>query len=571
MAKAKEKEPKAPKEPKKPKASKGKSGGLQALLLKKGEWIALGGAGACLVLLLFWGVRQGAKAVDPEKESKEIVQKSSNIQNLIRTGPPKNEDIPEIPAWVHTGGKMTPVPVQELPVTGPLFDITARPDTKRDNPLVFGIEEFQIDLVKAPMKAYDIRQTGPDKFSIAVRTTKNIEKLDPKKIQEAKEALIKRQQRGRGAGNPGHVGGVPNAPGQPPMGGGLQGPGGGPGGGGAQGPPRGMGGGMTSGGAGSFGFGGPGGFDVNAARTETVIEYVPLESLDTAVAASKIPAPTIVPLRMVVVHATIPLKKQIEEIKRALRLPNVEAAANWGPIYDGYEIQRKEIGPRGVIVDWPAGPDQLKPNYDFEEKYDELIGSRKLADHFDSVTPGSESEFLPYFLRYEQNLALPLPELVTELGAYPEIRLPLITDTIKKMIAARRAPVTPSELEKRLKRGQGGARYTPTGSAGAAGLGAGEGVQAPPGMMSMPPRGTSAGGGGGAASLPPPGVLGGLGQPPRGSSPVPPMTGGLAAQQPVEVENLLLRFIDCDVKPGHTYEYRIQLKMKNPNYGGKER
>jgi hypothetical protein len=73
-------------------------------------------------------------------------------------------------------------------------------------------------------------------------------------------------------------------------------------------------------------------------------------------------------------------------------------------------------------------------------------------------------------------------------------------------------------------------------------------------------------------SLPPPGTSAG-GQPPRGggASLLPPLSGGMSAQQPIEVENLLLRFIDCDVKPGHTYEYRIQLKMKNPNFGGKER
>ena len=542
----KEKEPKAPKE-KKAKSSKSKSGGgLQALLLKKGEWIALGGAGACLVLLLLWGMKQGAKAVDPEKESATIVQKASGIQEKIRNGKPEEKDIPPIPAWVATGGsKPTPATVNEFPFTGPLFDITARPDTKRDNPIVFGVDEFQLDLVKAPMKAYDIRQTGQDRFTIAVRTTKKTDKLDAAKVAAAKEALLKRQRgRGQAGGNP------PAGFAAPPQQ---------PGGGG----PPGMGsvmGGMGSMG-GAFGFGGSGGFDTNAERAETVINYVPLESLDTEVAAGKIPAPTIVPLRMVVIHATIPLKRQIEELKRALRLPSVDVAANWGPIYDGYEIQRREIRPNGTVaVDWPQGADALKPNYDFEEKYDEIIGSRKLADHFDSVAPNDPSEFYPYFLRYEQNLALPLPELVKELGAYPEIRLPLITETIKKMIAARRPAVTPSELAKRLTgKGAKEGRYTPQGSGGLGAVGLEGASSAPPGT-SM--------GAGGITPKGPPGAPGG---PPRGSgAPTPPMQGGLAAQQPIEVENLLLRFIDCDVKPGFTYEYRIRLKMKNPNYFGKD-
>ena len=34
-----------------------------------------------------------------------------------------------------------------------------------------------------------------------------------------------------------------------------------------------------------------------------------------------------------------------------------------------------------------------------------------------------------------------------------------------------------------------------------------------------------------------------------------------------DVDNFLLRFVDCDVKPGRTYEYRIRLRMINPNFG----
>ena len=34
-----------------------------------------------------------------------------------------------------------------------------------------------------------------------------------------------------------------------------------------------------------------------------------------------------------------------------------------------------------------------------------------------------------------------------------------------------------------------------------------------------------------------------------------------------EVDNFLLRFVDCDVRPGRTYEYRIRLRMWNPNFG----
>jgi hypothetical protein len=35
---------------------------------------------------------------------------------------------------------------------------------------------------------------------------------------------------------------------------------------------------------------------------------------------------------------------------------------------------------------------------------------------------------------------------------------------------------------------------------------------------------------------------------------------------PVDIDHLLLRFIDVAIDPGLTYEYRIRLKMRNPNF-----
>jgi hypothetical protein len=39
------------------------------------------------------------------------------------------------------------------------------------------------------------------------------------------------------------------------------------------------------------------------------------------------------------------------------------------------------------------------------------------------------------------------------------------------------------------------------------------------------------------------------------------------ALAPVEIDSLLLRFIDVDIEPGRTYEYRIRVRMLNPNFG----
>ena len=76
------------------------------------------------------------------------------------------------------------------------------------------------------------------------------------------------------------------------------------------------------------------------------------------------------------------------------------------------------------------------------------FGRAATADHL-------EEGFLGYFFRYEMNLALPLPELVTETGAtYPNIRLENILETIKKLEDASKGKEEPSEIFKRLN-GQG--------------------------------------------------------------------------------------------------------------------
>jgi hypothetical protein len=46
--------------------------------------------------------------------------------------------------------------------------------------------------------------------------------------------------------------------------------------------------------------------------------------------------------------------------------------------------------------------------------------------------------------------------------------------------------------------------------------------------------------------------------------------GGFAGyQQQQDPDFLLLRFLDVDVRPGFSYQYRVRLKLQNPNYGKK--
>ena len=291
-------------------------------------------------------------------------------------------------------------------------------------------------------------------------------------------------------------------------------------------------------GGGSFGFAGAGGFDSTAQRNDIAITYIPIEDLDKALAENKIPAETVIPLRLIVVNFTIPLKKQLEEVKRAMRFKTIDEARQY-TVYDGFEVKRRitQVRPTGEIVviqDWAK--------YNYEDKYADLIHARKKHDHFEGSDKSKQGLYLPYFYRYEDSLVMPLPALVPELSTYPPIRLKSITDTIDQLDAARTPKVDPSELLRRLQKSGSRKELFKSTTAGDTGseaiFGKGNSPSFEPGKLGAPPKGPNEGGKG----------------------------GNIENQPQVNIDHLLGRFVDCDVQPGLSYEYQIQLRMSNPNY-----
>ena len=545
--------------------AKGKSKiDFKQFLLNKGEYLAMGLAGFFLVVLLGWGVSRWAGAKDPEKISKDLTNQAQSLQSRIRNGEPTEDEMKmaALPPWMQKPYEHKPISADDFRLTGPQFDPIARPDTKRENPIVLPLGEFQADVLKAPMKGFDIVNPREGEYLIGVVVSKKVSEQDKDKVKALGKKINTRiranQKNYAGRPNPGGMppGGFP--PGGFPPGGGMP-PGGYPPGGGM--PPVG---GPDGEGSGMYGgmYGG-GGYNTTAQRVDRALSYVSLDELDSAIKEQKVPATTVIPLRAVIIHMEVPYRQQLEELKRALRLTSIDEARRYGPRYDGYEVQRRVTrtlpdGSKVVIVDWPA--DVTKPNYDFEAKYAELINARKLRDQI-------EDGWMLHFLRYDMALSLPLPELVEELGSYPGIRLPGINATVEKLKAAQLKPEVVSDLLNRMK-GKVGREglYKPTTGAdtGASELGYGSGADmgGPPGMR--PPGSPQAPGGG----LQPPGsplAPGGGLQIPGGRE--GEGEGGVAVAPPVEIDHLLMRFLDVDVQPGNTYEYRIRLKMENPNYG----
>jgi hypothetical protein len=517
-------------------------------LLRRGETLVMGVAGLFLFLLLVWGVSKGTSAMDPDKESKNLLSQADGVTKKIENGTPADADLDQLkmPASLEKNSKLVAAPATVFLGPGRFFDPTAQPNTKRENPLVVPIGNFQIDLIRGAMTGYDIivPDGGDGKAYIAVLKKKTESNIDQGKLDAAAKLLKNKGDKSKSKTTTQTIT-------TPPPGGNQ--PGGFPAAGGMYGQRPGM---PAMGGRPGMGmFGGPhglqgGGFDQQAQRDTTAIKYVPLDEIDTEVKNGSLPALTVIPLRMVTVNAVVPFKKQLDEIRKALRLPNPpptarpediakanEEVRKWWLGYDGFEVQRKvtQVLPNGTIhiwQDWPAKPQDAKDtsgNYDFEERYVNRIDTRKIADYF-------EEGYLSYFLKPEMMLAMPLPQLTKDLGVkYPDVKLAEILDNIERLKRANTPAPTQSDLAKQLAGTKPGrdiyGHKTADALEGLGFVGANKF-----GLLTT----TSPGGN------------------------TPAKTEKPTAAE--DVDNFLLRFIDSDVQPGLTYEYRIRLRMLNPNY-----
>ena len=173
---------------------------VKELLIKKGEYIALGVAGVGLAILLLWGVTTGVGAANPAEISKEFTTKSASIQQKISD--PNDPMLPDPLGASMAPGKSAPynrVPVSEFAYNGPLFDPVGRPDTKRENPIVWGIEDYQVDLILGAMPGFDIIFVDGKDPQIAVRVEKKLEGQAKEKLQAAFDKIKGRTARSRAA------------------------------------------------------------------------------------------------------------------------------------------------------------------------------------------------------------------------------------------------------------------------------------------------------------------------------------------------------------------------------------
>jgi hypothetical protein len=553
-----------------PKSSGGRSKKAgDGFLMEKGEKLLIGIGAGGLLLLFAVGVMSLASARSPSEIVKSLKQKESSVRSTINS---EGEGAPPLPEWVTKSADFKAIPNDHFALSGPTFEPIHQPDLLRENPRVLGVVAWQIDPIRGPMRSLDILMPTDDNgdVKIGVLINKVVAPKDVATVGREIKGVIKnldfakdRQNTKKRPGTrPNRTARGPNLPPRGPMApGGIPGagmPGAGmPGGEGMPGP-------MDQ--FGAF----IGAVPANIQRDDKTVQYL----TPTEVARQNLPlAETIYPLRAIIVQTAFPLKAQVEEIKRALRLhntpgtglpgapgagPGVAAGpgriaagpmppgspgfpggpggmtqANLNPLnpeFDGFQVERRIITPSGQVLDWAP--------YDHESEYFAKIRSRKVADVPDN-------EYLPYFLRYDQKLAAPLPEMADNLGSYPPMRIPAIYDAIDRLRDIDQPPPTESDWQKRFKGSVGDQNpYAPfTGLLNNTNTNA-------PGMM--PP-------GGGPIGSPP------FGSPP-GAGPFPGQANPMMQTGP-DLDVLLLRFLDVDVLPGYSYQYRMRVRMKNPNFG----
>ncbi|OWK36159.1 hypothetical protein [Fimbriiglobus ruber] len=563
------------------------------ILLQKGEKIALIAGGVLGGLLLILGFVQ---LVTAESSKDNIDKFATTKKNLDAALGQPGDPAPPLPDWVSKSGVTVPVNSSDFPMGGTPFEPIHMPNMLRDNPKVLAIKEYQLDLILAPMRSLDV--TANNEIGVLIEARKGDSASTQRALLNANSAaknIVGSKGRGRiRGGNQGGMmggpsGGMMGGPGGGMMGGPgggmMGGPGGGmmggPGGGMGMGPGGGMMGGpgggmgMGPGGMGGNPFGGPGGGGQFAAaqRDDKTVKYVSIEELANPNPKEAYTlAETVYPLRAVLVHALFPLKEQIEEIQRALRARSPEEAVYLsqyngmsGPVFAGFDVERRVIsaGVDPESVPWV--------DYDHEAEYFKKIGTRAVAEE-------PVSGYEQFFLRpRDQRMAAPLPSLAEKLGTYPPVLMKSVGEAITKLKELNKQPVPPSEWQKRFQGSPGDNNpyqqlgFQNTGTAGPGGMGMPGGPGGPGGPVGFPGGPGRPGMPGGPGGPGMPGGPGGPGMPGGHASGDPMNPNGMAQAQMPEAETTLLRFMDLEVTPGLSYQYRIRVKMRNPNFGLKDK
>ncbi|HEX3152125.1 MAG TPA: hypothetical protein VHR66_28895 [Gemmataceae bacterium] len=509
-----------------------KTAGGTNIFVEKGEKIGLGVAAVVGVALLALGLMAAMdRPQDPVAFSKAVDDKGKSLTNQMNANDAKPIPPGEIDKVPETGRIAT------RPVDRNFFDPTSPPDSRRITPVVLAPNEGQADMTVLKILANDFQmEKDADgkviKVRVGVVTAKNPdEKIDPTATNRFLEDMRKRygthvpKTRRPGAGMAGAAG-QGGMPGPGANQGGMPGPGGFTGGAGGGLSIRG---GPMAGNAGNYAQGEP----MTAGNRQEVqyIEGADDEEIEKQLAGRRL-AITIHPQKMVVLQAAFPYRAQLEKFKTALRYQTIEQLYQHPedmPVFHGVDVQRRVYSAKGEMLDdW--------------QTIDLAINSQELRAI--KLYYNEDSNDLKRVELHEDHmLVMPLPHEIA--GKYPDMKLKTIKDSIDKIKKADPKMTAPPPPKTKLgagnpfkrEEGPNAGLYNPEVTGGGAGG---------PSML-IPPSGKKGGGAEGGV---------GAGTTAAGGNYEPP-------------DFIFVRVYDTDIQDGRTYEYRLRVRVKNPNFGRK--
>jgi hypothetical protein len=543
------------------------------MMMAYGERIGLGVSAVILVILLGSLVMAFASSTNPAENAKKIDSERTRGEGMLaNTGPTGAEKPPEI------GNDLTAFnrDVEPFKKYGmvPLVREGDRSIRGRKQPTIFSVDQAEARYAHVRIQTYRID------FSV-------------------KEPLIYVLERTGGAG------------GRPP---GVGAPGGGPRGGGPPGgfaqlggmPPGGMApGGMSPGGGPRGGGGGLGGLPEQSDEEkgqDGKLSTVPLMKVDKQ---SKPPVQQLQPLRMAIIAGSFPYKKQLEEFQSKLALRDVgqvlnEASAEVtktgvAPAFRflEVEVERRELDLDGNPVTSPKGQWQRISLKDSYRPWLIRTGKRFEPDDPKLAPVIVNGLVMPRLLQFRaDSIAGSTTGMGGAPGGPPGIGGIGGVPGMGENPGMTTAPKAPPKDYPDIESGVPNIEKTLTALKGK--------MTPPPATTSsqfsgdnfdpfnpnpLPPPGTGTGtmvggeggriGGAPGVGIPPGTMIGGTPGPGMiGGTPGTGMLGGVpGGAEPFNYEppeHCLVRLIDVTVEPGKTYEYRLRVKMANPNYKRKE-
>ncbi len=508
---------------------------FKQFLLEKGERVGIGVAVAVMLLLVILGLLS-IRAGSPVEKEKALTDVAQRVDNLLRTAQPTAADKPDPNASQNLIDLDTRQTQAEEYQIADLFSGRQQESPTRRPPEILAADEGVVDTALMNFDTYDLRfdqATGMPTEMWFLKDVKSTAATTGGTGALGGGGGLFGGQGLQGLGLRGGMGGMPLGPG---MGG--SGAGGPPmGGSGAMGPPRG------GSGSGAGMMGGPGMMGGNMSafmqgqnQVQTLEEIRPHARISVPIrdvskkAAGLTPVRQLRPLRMAVIAASFPYRKQIEKFQEALHLNSpqevfqetIKDPKEDKPVsafrFTGVRVQRRELDSTGKPTrDWQdidLGA-AYRPWLVVTGRRFEPENPKYAAISFTGLVMRPLLQFRD---KPESAPAEPAADDIENHYPMVEAKLKNIQETLEALKSK-----DPAEIAKPPEQFNPDSAFDPFNP---------------------------------SAQIEKPAAAGGAGN---------PMGGAAGAQQTIP-EHCLIRLIDLTIEPGKTYQYRIQVRMANPNY-----